>query len=543
MPRPITENTLYYGDNLPILRDHISDDSIDLVYLDPPFNSNRSYNVLFREESGQESGAQVAAFEDSWHWNQVTEQVYQELLTETLPHVGTAIAALRALIGTNQMMAYLVMMAVRLVELHRVLKPTGSLYLHCDPTASHYLKVVLDAIFGGQNFRNEIIWQRTSSHSDSRRWGAVHDTIFFYSKSGDFHWNAVYTEHDPKYVAQFYRYHDERGVYRLDHIIRSATMGPRPNLAYEYKGYTPQWGWRVMREKLVALDGEGRLAWSKSGRPYLKRYLHEQKGTAIRSVITDIGVIGAQAVERMGYPTQKPLALLERIIQASSNPGDLILDPFCGCGTAVVAAQKLGRRWIGIDISHLAISLVRARLHESFPAVQFRVIGEPEDLEAARQLAGDNRHQFEWWALSRVRARPVGSTGEERQGKKGRDRGIDGVIIFVDEPKGKPKRALVQVKSGHVSSRDVRDLRGTVEREQAAIGVFLTLEPPTREMLHEATVAGAYHSPGWNRDYPRLQILTITELLAGAEVSMPPAHHTFTPAQRIIEEGKQRALL
>src|SRR5229473_2025731 len=287
-PRPITENTLYYGDNLIILREHIPSESVDLIYLDPPFNSSRNYNVLFKDEHGTESESQITAFEDTWHWNIAAEHTYTELLTEAPDHVAKMIESLRDFIGNNQMMAYLVMMAARLVELHRVLKPTGSLYLHCDPTASHYLKIILDTIFGPRNFRNEIIWQRTSSHNDSHKWGAVHDTIFFYSKSDSFTWNEVFIEHDPKYIADFYTHKDERGIYRLDHIIRSASMGPRPNLAYEYKGYTPEWGWRVTRDKLEALDAEARIQWSNSGRPYLKRYLHEQKGTPIKSVITDI---------------------------------------------------------------------------------------------------------------------------------------------------------------------------------------------------------------------------------------------------------------
>ena len=478
MAKPITENTLFYGDNLPILREYIPDESIDLIYLDPPFNSNRTYNVLFKQESGQDSEAQIAAFEDTWHWNQAAEETYHELATAAPAHVGQMIGALYGFIGPSQMMAYLVMMAARLVELHRVLKPTGSLYLHCDPTASHYLKIVLDTIFGPENFRNEIIWQRTSSHNDSRKWGSVHDTILFYSKSRAFLWNAVFTDHDPKYVKQFYRYEDERGVYRLDHIIRSASMGPRPNLSYEYKGYKPEWGWRVIREKLETLDADERIEWSKSGRPYLKRYLNEQKGTPIKSVITDIAPIGPQAAERLGYPTQKPIALLERIIQASSAPGDVVLDPFCGCGTTIAAAQKLGRRWVGIDITHLSIALQKYRLKQMFPDVTFKVVGEPTSISGARQLAEEDRFQFQWWALSLIRARPYGGSSSGKTGKKGADKGIDGLISFIDDNTGKVKQVIVQVKSGKVNSRDIRDLVGTLDRESAAIGVFLTLEEP-----------------------------------------------------------------
>ena len=539
-PRPITENTLFYGDNLFILREHIPSESVDLIYLDPPFNSSRSYNVLFRDEHGTESQAQIEAFEDTWHWNLEAEHTYTELLTEAPDHIAKMVESLRDFIGTNQMMAYLVMMAARLVELHRVLKPTGSLYLHCDPTASHYLKIILDTIFGVQNFRNEIIWQRTSSHNDSHKWGAVHDTIFFYSKRDTFTWNEQFTDHDPKYIADFYTHKDERGIYRLDHIIRSASMGPRPNLTYEYKGYTPEWGWRVLREKLEALDAEGRIQWSNSGRPYLKRYLHEQKGTPIKDVIVDIQPIGAIAAERLGYPTQKPLALLDRIIQASSNPGDVVCDPFCGCGSAIASAQKLGRKWIGIDITHLSIALMKYRLEAMFPGITFKVVGEPKDIGAARQLASEDRYQFQWWALSLIRARPLGGEAGSREGKKGSDKGIDGVIAFVDDTTGKAKRVLVQVKSGHVNSSHIRDLVGTVQREQAAIGVYITLDVPTRDMTTEAVKAGFYHSPGWNKEYPRIQILTIEELLHNAQVQMPPQLGTFKQAQRVKQSDAEQ---
>jgi site-specific DNA-methyltransferase (adenine-specific) len=543
-PKPIARNTLYYGDNLNILRDYISDESIDLIYLDPPFNSNRSYNVLFKDESGNVSEAQLEAFDDTWHWGENAEETYYELITQAPDRIAKMVAAMREYIGTNQMMAYLVMMTVRLVELHRVLKSTGSLYLHCDPTASHYLKVILDTIFGAQNFRNEIIWQRTSSHNDSRKWGAVHDTLLFYSKTDKFEWNDVFLEYDQKYIDDFYTHKDEKGVYRLDHIIRTKSMGPRPNLSYEYKGYKPEWGWRVVRSKLEAIDADGRLTWSKSGRPYLKRYLHEQKGTPIKSVITDIQPLSAQSSEKLGYPTQKPLDLLERIIKASSKPEDWVLDPFCGCGTAIAAAQKLGRRWIGIDITHLAIALQKYRLKDMFDissGKDYEIIGEPTSHGSAQQLAQDDPFQFQWWALSLVKAKPVGGEMGSKKGKKGKDRGIDGIINFIDNSKGQPESVIVQVKGGHVKSGDVRDLRGTVEREGAAIGVFITLEPSTSEMKKEAVSAGYYFSELWQTKYPKIQVLTIEELLGGAEIQMPPtAHGTFKQAPKANrEEGVQ----
>lgn len=536
------KNTLYYGDNLTILRDYIADKSVDLIYLDPPFNSKRTYNVLFKDESGQDSSAQIAAFDDTWHWDMSAEKAYEQLIEDSPDDVARLIGSLREFIGPSQILAYLVMMAIRLIELHRVLKSTGSLYLHCDPTASHYLKIILDTIFGAENFRNEIVWQRTSSHNDSKKWGAVHDIILYYSKSKTCTWNPVFTEHDPEYIKSFYRHKDGHGTYRLDHIIRSASMGPRPNLAYEFQGYTPEWGWRVKREKLEVLAEEDRLQWSKAGRPYLKRYLHEQKGTPIKSVITDILPVQAQAAEKLGYPTQKPISLLERIVEASSNKNDLVLDPFCGCGTTVAAAEKLDRRWIGIDITHLAIALQKYRLQEHFPEAEFIVIGEPESVKSAEYLANQDRFQFEWWALSLVRARPGKATKGSKKGKKGADKGIDGVINFIDGANRKPQRVLVQVKSGKVSSRDIRDLVGTVEREKGAIGVLITLQSPSKPMRTEAASAGFYKSTLWAGDFPKIQILTIEELLAGASIAMPSALRGFKQAERIQKDTGQKGL-
>lgn len=535
-PKPITQNTLFYGDNLAILREHIADESIDLVYLDPPFNSNRSYNVLFREESGRESEAQITAFDDTWHWNQAAEATYYELVETGPAHVAGMIGALHGFIGANQMMAYLVMMAARLVELHRVLKPTGSLYLHCDPTASHYLKVVMDAVFGVQNYRNEITWKRSNPKSHgSRNFPTSTDTLLRYSKTGNSVFHQPYEEHNPDYVESAYRLKDERGHYQLLPLLNPNDN--RPNLTYEFLGVTRVWRWT--RERMQKAYEDGLIVQAKPGGvPRYKKYLQDSKGRTVTNLWDDI----SQASEReaMGYPTQKPLALLERVIQASSNPGDLVLDPFCGCGTTIAAAQKLGRRWVGIDITHLAIALQKYRLRDSFGLVEkqdYQVVGEPQDMGAARQLAGDDRYQFQWWALSLVRARPLGGQEGSKTGKKGSDKGIDGVITFVDDASGKPKQVLVQVKSGHVKSGDIRDLKGAIEREKAALGVFVTLEAASKDMRTEAAQAGFYKSQGWDKDYPRLQIMTIEDLLHGAEVKMPPAHGTFKQAPKVEKEA------
>jgi len=552
-PQPITENTLFYGDNLNILREYILDESIDLIYLDPPFNSSRSYNVLFKDESGIDSEAQITAFEDTWHWNYLADQTYRGIVTDAPERVSQLMSSLKNIVGTKSpMMAYLVMMTARLVELHRILRSTGSLYLHCDPTASHYLKIILDTIFGPQNFRNEIIWKRQSAHSDAKtKFSDVTDTILFYAKSKDTLFHPQYGQHDPQYIETFYRFddHDGRGLYRLGDM---ASPNPRPNMMYEWMGFSyPAKGWRYQRETMQKLHDEGRIYYPRhkggsldtTKRPALKRYLNEQEGSIITNAWIDINPLHSSDAERLGYPTQKPLALLERIIAASSNPGDTILDPFCGCGTAIAAAQKLGRKWIGIDITHLSIALQKYRMEAMFPGIHFKVVGEPQDVSAAKHLANSDRYQFQWWALSLIRAKPLGGQEGSKTGKKGSDRGIDGVITFIDDTTDKAKRVLVQVKSGHVKSGDVRDLVGTVQRENAAIGVFITLDPPTSEMITEAASAGSYYSPGWRKDYPRIQLLTIAELLHGAEVQMPPQFGTFKQAQRErVSQGEQPEL-
>jgi site-specific DNA-methyltransferase (adenine-specific) len=534
--QPITQNTLFYGDNLKILREYIPNESIDLIYLDPPFNSSRNYNVLFRDESGTESEAQITAFEDTWHWNATAEQTYHELITEATDNVSKMIAALRDFVGANQMMAYLVMMTIRLVELHRVLKPTGSLYLHCDPTASHYLKIILDVIFGPTNYRNEVVWQRTSAHNDPRRYGSNIDILLYYTKSSTWTWNQQYIPHSDEYLTRFRQRDPDGRVWTDDNLTAKGLSGG--GYEYEYKGIRSLW--RCPLETMQRLDAEGRLHFTKAGGIRLKRYLDDNKGLPLQALWDDVPPINSQATERLGYPTQKPLALLERIIATSSNPGDIVLDPFCGCGTAIAAAQKLERKWVGIDVTHLSIALQKYRLQDMFPGIQFKVVGEPLDYGSAKQLAQDDRYQFQWWALSLIRAKPLGGQEGSKVGKKGSDKGIDGVITFIDDPRSKPKRALVQVKSGHVKSGDIRDLVGTVKREGAALGIFISLETPTQDMKKEALSAGYYHSPGWNKNYPCIQILTIPELLRGAEVQMPPQYGTFRQAQKVQESGAEQ---
>jgi DNA modification methylase len=518
----VQTNVLYYGDNLDILRRYIADESVDLVYLDPPFNSNRAYNVIFRDESGNNTDAQLLAFEDTWHWGPDAEAQYA-YLTNTARNQGrvpstvsTIIAALRSGIGENQMMAYLVEMAVRLVELHRVLKPTGSLYLHCDPTASHYLKVLLDAIFDARNFINEIVWKRSDAHNDfgqgARHLGRLHDVILFYRRSDAATFNPIYTPLSQETTDTWYK-HVEPGTRRRYNLADITGPGgeAKGNPSYEFLGVTRYW--RYSREHMQDLYDQGLIVQRKPGGvPAIKRYLDESKGVALQDVWSDIDMLrGLSKGERLGWSTQKPLALLDRILAISSDPGDIVLDPFCGCGTALVAAQKLDRRWIGIDVTYLSIAVMRARLKDSFGLADVEVIGQPTEVDGARaMLVGtglEGQYQFQWWALDLVGAQPLGGQ------KKGADRGMDGLISFSTGPRGEVGRALVSVKSGSVGSSMVRDLKGVLDREKAEIGLFVTLEEPTGPMRQEATTAGVYHSDLSGRDYQRIQILTIRELL------------------------------
>jgi len=474
----MTENLLYYGDNLYILRRYLKDESVDLIYLDPPFKSNQDYNVLFEEQNGSRSKAQIKAFEDTWRWDQEAAESFQ-LVVEGGGKVSQAMQAFRMLLGENDMLAYLSMMAPRLMELKRVLKPAGSIYLHCDPTASAHLRILMDSIFGPKGFQNEVIWSYRRWPSPSNHYQRMHDVILFYSKSpsGPGTFNVEYEEGSPSYQKRF------KG--------KTQMLDP------------------VSKTRKITLE-------------------KESSGLARRDV-WDISIIAGSSRERLGYPTQKPEKLLERIIHASSHEGDIVLDPFCGCGTAVAVSQRLQRQWIGIDITHLAITLIKHRLHDVFgDQAKYQVIGEPVSPPDAQTLAREDPYQFQWWALGLVGARPVAV--EQR---KGADQGIDGRLYFHDQPRGKTKQIVLSVKAGHTSVAHVRDLRGVLEREQADIGVLITLQSPTAAMKREAASSGFYPSP-WGK-HPRLQVLTVAELLAGKRIDYPPSRQvnvTFKKASK-----------
>lgn len=530
-------NKLYFGDNLQILREHVKDESVDLIYLDPPFNSKRDYNLLFKTPKGHSSDAQITAFEDSWHWGHEAEIEFDQILRQKNTTVAEMIRSLRTMLGENDMMAYLVMMANRLLQLHRVLKPTGSLYLHCDPQASHYLKIVLDSIFGAEFFRNEISWKRSQPKSNNYvNFSNCRDVILRYSKSDTVIFNKVFGSYDPEYLEKFYRFKDEDGRrYQLDNLLNPNK--DRPNLTYEFLGVTRVWRWT--KERMQKAYEDGLIYQSdKGGVPRYIRYLDEMQGQPITDNWDDIEHLHGSNDEYLGYPTQKPLALLERIISVSSNEGDIILDPFCGCGTAVHASQKLNRQWIGIDITVLAISLIEKRIKEAFPTIVYEVEGLPTDMDGARSLAMRDKYQFQWWACTLIGAQPF------QEKKKGADGGIDGLIYFHDDATG-AKKIVVSVKGGeNVSVAMIRDLGHVIEREKAALGIFVALAEPTSPMTKEAVSTGFYESFG--RQYPKIQILTIEGLLSGSQRAEFPdltgGEATFKKAQREKKNKKQEGM-
>lgn len=522
---------LFYGDNLDILRNRLADDSVDLCYIDPPFNSKRSYSQIYNR-IGHEDRAQTQAFVDTWVWGPESEQGFQEILSNPhgrfAPPLVALLQGLHGVLGSDSLLAYLVHMALRITEIHRVIKPTGSFYLHCDPTASHYLKLILDAVFCSQGgeFQNEIIWQRTSAHNDKRlkRYWRNHDVLFFYTKNRqNYVWNRSLRPLSSDRLAQYHGGKVTSDLTAPDHGAASNT------LRYTWRGVTPPNGrtWAYPQNVLEQFEREGRLAYSRHGKPRLRESLSANSGSPVQDVWVDLPPISSAAKERIGYPTQKPEALLERIIQASTNPGDTVLDAYCGCGTTVAVAQRLCRRWIGIDITFQAISLILKRLDDSHDATTRtslldRVIvhGVPRDLDAAQALAHNprdkTRKEFEKWAIltyssHQARIRP----------QKGADRGIDGLAYFMIGPDTNGK-VLLQVKSGHVTRSTIATLRGDMAREDAELGVLITLEAPTPSMLKEAAAAGAYTHPILAHTEPRIRIVTIQEILeAHARLSLP----------------------
>jgi len=506
-------NTLYYGDNLDILRKYVADESVDLIYLDPPFNSKRAYNVIFQDKTGRDSAAQIQAFEDTWTWTPETQSAFEEIMSGNYPaQLKNMMKAFREFMGINNLMAYLTMMAIRLVELHRVLKNTGSIYLHCDPTASHYLKILMDQIFEIRNFRNEIIWKRTpfagSSKIRAQQFPRVHDSLLFYSKSQESKFYCPTFEYKEAYLRRF-RDSDERGKYQKV-LLKTYSRATLKRLRSENRIVEPKTRGAGLRYKL---------------------YIEDLKGRQVEDTWIDINMINSMAIERLGYPTQKPVALLERIVQASSNEGDVVLDPFCGCGTAIVAAEKLNRKWIGIDITHLAIALIKKRMSDHFPDAQFEIIGEPKSVYDAERLFEQSPFQFEAWAVSLIGGQPYKSKG-------GADKGVDGLIFFEDA-KSNFHKIIISVKGGAYHPKDVRELKTVIDRDKAPMGILIALQPPTQGMLSEAAAMGKWKIPGVDLEFPVLQIITVQELFEGKRPDIPKWHETLKKADRERREREK----
>ena len=544
-------NELYYGDNLEVLRKYVKDESVDLCYIDPPFNSKRNYNQIYNNV-GKEDIAQAQAFIDTWVWDDLAIKGFEEIVENQrgifTSQTTNLIIGLQTVLSQGSLLAYLISMTLRVAEIHRALKPTGSFYFHCDPTSSHYLKLIIDSVFcpNGGDFKNEVIWKRTSARSDSHKWNHIHDVIFFYTKSSKYTWNTQYTEYDEKYTDKFYR-HVEEGTGRrftLSDLMASGTRNGSSGLPW--KGIDPNTKgnhWKYTIENLEHLYQEGRIQFPKKagGVPRYKRYLDEMSGVAIQSIVTDIAPLSAQSAEKLGYPTQKPEALLERIIQASSNKGDVVLDAYCGCGTTVAVAQKLNRKWIGIDITYQSISLILMRLEDSYgEAAIFNVkmTGIPKDMKSAEALANKNddrtRKEFEKWAILNF-----SNNRAAINHKKGADKGIDGTAFFI-ESEGGHGRIIFQVKSGKVDSRDIRDLHGTMTREKAALGIFITLKKPTKDMLQEAKTCGLYHHKIMGCSYDKIAIVTIQDMIEnGLRLHVPLSMEVLKSAQRKTQEDNQ----
>ncbi len=521
-------NTLYFGDNLSIIRKFIKDETIDLIYLDPPFNSKANYNVIFKTRNKEDAPSQIQAFEDTWKWNSTTEFELHQLFGSE-PKLAELMKGLELIIGKNDLLAYLVMMAIRLRELHRVLKDTGSLYLHCDPTASHYLKLILDSIFGMENFRNEIIWKRSYAHNDPKQFGAIHDVILFYSKSQKWIWNKVYQSYDEKYIKNWYKFEDKYGIYKLENPTGPHTS--KGESGKTWRGYNPtdrNRTWSIPKklpsgfnftgfdklgilDRLNALDSLGLIVQAKKGGvPMIKRYLSQSPGVVLQDIIYDVNALSAKSKERMGYPTQKPLALLELIIKASSNDDDIILDPFCGCGTAIVAAQKLKRNWIGIDITHLAIGLMEKRIKQEF-GIMPKVVGNPASFIGAENLFKRSPLDFERWAVTRI-------NGMHPNDKQVGDHGIDGRGYIGPENQYK---TIISVKGGkNLTPSMVNELIGVVARDNAAFGVLITIHNPTDGMKKEAAKGGIVETP-LGHHYPKIQIYTISDYFNGKKPELP----------------------
>ena len=529
-------NRLYYGDCLTIMQDWPLQ-SVDLIYLDPPFNSNRQYNSIYKDETGRPLPDQIEAFCDMWELDAERERAIR-----TMPvlmrdsGLDDSVAELwklwmQALRGTQpRLLAYLSYMAQRLLIMKRILKPNGSIYYHCDPTASHYIKALMDAVFGHDNFRSDITWQRTGAHNDAKRYGAIVDHLLFYTKSAKWTWNQQYTKYTEEYIRERYHYIEEGTGRRFwPNQMTGAGQGTAREIGGQLREPPRGRHWAYTQEDISRLETEGRIYWSKRELPYIKNYLAERKGRPLQNIWTDIAMTKSGA-ERMGYATQKPVALLERIIQASSNPGDVVLDPFCGCATTIEAAHKLDRQWIGIDIAIHAIKRVtRLRLQDRLGLMEgqdFTIDGIPSTLEGAVDLWTKDKYHFQQWAV------------EQADGfvttKRTADGGVDGRIYFAVPDTKELQSMTVEVKGGvNVTIESLRALKGVLDYDNALMAGLIIREPlgAVKARNFNRFMADAGTIELWGNEYPKMQILTIEELLEGKRFATPTVvgRHTQSP--------------
>ena len=498
------KNTIYYGDNLNVMRKYIPPESIDLIYLDPPFNSKKQYNIIYKDPTGKKSESQVVAFSDTWKWDKKAEETYRELVERADSNITKVITSYYNLLGDCSLMAYLVMMTIRLIEMKRVLKNTGSIYLHCDPTASHYLKIIMDNIFGVKNFRNEIVWHYTKMNASTKNWIQNFDTLYFYTKTGNYTFN----------------------VQRLKKESSALKQRFLPNI-----GVDDKLRWENAKDiKQQLLDSYIKSAKKRLDRPLIDSDViinFEQKGMKKYDNVWYIPILKGNSREYCGYPTQKPLALLELIIKASSNEGDIILDPFCGCATALVASQKLKRKWIGIDVTYHSVKLLEERFEKNHLYANvlanglkhnihsYDIIGEPESKYAAEELFKSNAHEFATWSILKINGKP--------NDKKTRDGGVDGFYDFMDGPnRTKAMRGLIQVTGGEKSLTidKVRAFCAVVNKNEVPIGIFITLHEPTDGMKREFLKQGEYVSHSGQK-YPKIQFVMIAEIIENKTLDIP----------------------
>lgn len=522
-------NKLYFGDNLDVMKrlyhDEHQSEFIDLIYNDPPFNSKRNYNVLFESVDLDDTKAQKEAFADTW-----SNVSYIDTLNEIRDLDLNLYNFLHALDNINiskSAISYLATISIRIWYMHKLLKPTGSFYLHCDPTMSHYLKIVCDLLFGEKNFQNDIIWKRTSAHSDAKRFSKISDNILFYSKSLKFTWNKLKLDFDVSFINKYYNYQDENG--------RRYTFGdftkPKGSIGYFYdllQCPPPGNGWRMPEDKAKELVKQGKIAIPPTGKtPRIKRFLDESEGLSISNIWSDLPPINSQAKEGLGYPTQKPEALMDRIILASSNPGDLVADFFCGCGTTIASAQKNNRRWLGSDISHLAVKLITKRLVDTYgDSVKstFEIHGFPKDLDSARELAAGvkgGRLLFEEWI---VEVMLHGILNEKRNSM-----GYDGYFTF--DMNGQKNVGLIEVKSGGATPTQLNHFVMTVADKKAQMGIFVCFAEEVTDNMRAIAKKQGYFSPDFK--YEKIQILTVQDILNGKLPNRPASKvETFKAAEK-----------